>query len=758
MAPKSGAVWAIDIGCNSLKALHLSDASGVIEVIGFENISHGKILAPGSGVRPAERDELIALSLRQFVESHNLKNDEIIISVPSQNSFARFVTLPPVEEKRIPEIVKFEAAQQIPFDINDVQWDWQLMSGADSAEKKVGIFAIKNMVVDSALEHFEREALQVGYVQMAPMALYNYLLYDRADLCRKANEGIVVINTGAENTDLVICTPSMVWQRSIPMGGNSFTKAIADAFKLNFQKAEKLKRTAPMSKYARQILQAMKPVFTDLASEIQRSMGFYTGSNPNTKLVKVIALGGGTKMRGLLKYLQQTLQIPVERPDSFKRLKIGEDVSEAKFHENVCDFGIVYGLGVQALGAGKIESNLLPASIARSMAWKQKSKYFIIASVLLLLVSILGFARTNMDRVKYAEKSGIRRQISRVIETAKKSESQLKELQGKGPGSGAKIQKQFDLFKNRDIVAKLNSAILSNLPNAENNPDQADLYKAFSESNVAAVLRTDRKDRKQVFVTQMSVYYVDDVESEPLGQSSVFKTIDTGSGSSKGRSATAVRSAKPRPKRPARRPKRSSRSSRNSGGDEAKKIQQSGPGFIVSMAGYSPYGSIGELMDPVGVENAPDKWGLITRLMHLGDSNKPGTFKLFRKSDIEHFTLETAEIEMDSDMPAGIGVEKIIEDQTKKRRSGGSSRTSSDSTKSERTVLIDPMTKEVICKVAELDEYGREKFENGKVVYNTNDHWFRINAKFLWSAEAVSEKKADEGKSRSRRRRGRKRR
>ena len=149
MASKTGAVWAIDIGSNSLKALHLSAEGGAVEVIGFDNIRHSKILT-GSGVKDAERDELIALSLRQFIQQNDLGKDDVVISVPSQNSFARFVNLPPVEQKRIPEIVKFEAAQQIPFDINDVQWDWQLMTETDSPENKVGIFAVKNEVVTSA--------------------------------------------------------------------------------------------------------------------------------------------------------------------------------------------------------------------------------------------------------------------------------------------------------------------------------------------------------------------------------------------------------------------------------------------------------------------------------------------------------------------------------------------------------------------------------------------------------------------------------
>jgi len=212
MAAETGTVWAIDIGNSSLKALYLSTERGVVEVIGFDNIRHGKILS-GSNVTEAEREELIALSLRKFVNKYDLSMDEIAVSVPSQNSFARFVNLPPVEEKRIPEMVKFEAVQQIPFGINDVQWDWQLMTEPGSPEIKVGIFAIKNEVVNSALEHFNREDIQVSYVQMAPMALYNYLLNDRPDLVTSDSQATVVLNIGAENTDLVVCTKSAVWQR-----------------------------------------------------------------------------------------------------------------------------------------------------------------------------------------------------------------------------------------------------------------------------------------------------------------------------------------------------------------------------------------------------------------------------------------------------------------------------------------------------------------------------------------------------------------
>ncbi len=719
MASKSDSVWAIDIGNNSLKALRLSEAGETVEVTGFDNIQHGKILTSGN-VAASEKDELIAMSLRRFVEQNNLGKDDVIISVPSQNSFARFVNLPPVDQKRIPEIVKFEAAQQIPFDIDDVQWDWQQMTEPGSGEIKVGLFAIKNEIVGSILEHFSRENIQISSVQMAPMALYNYVLYDRPDLGSSDDKAIVVIDIGAESTDLVVCTRLTVWQRVVPIGGNAFTKAVSDTFKLNFEKAEKLKRTAPMSKYARQIFQAMKPVFTDMASEIQRSLGFYNSSNPNTKLTKIIALGGGTKMRGLLKYLQQSLQMPVERPDSFKRLEIKKDVSAAKFHENVSDFGVVYGLALQGLGLSRIESNLLPRSIARSMAWTAKAKYFIVAACLLLVVSVLSFARTFLDNASYNEQRKLRQRISSVINAAKEANQKLEEQENKDAEYEVVIQKEFELFKYRSVIPLLHQTVISTLPDEKNNSEQEELYKAFASGDVEVVMQTPRKERKQIFVTNMSVQFTDDLATAKFGEARLQSKSKQSNYDDSGEYEEYYE--------PASTPGRFTGGTKAGAGKEEAAVEEEvieeGPGFLVVISGYCPYRTVGELMDPVGVENDPNRWGVVTRLLHLDDivdGNSP--FKLYKKTDIEHFKLETGQVSLDdSEMPAGIGL-KDIKFGKSKQGDGG-----------ERTeVLIDPMTKEIISRIAEMDEYGGEKIDrSGKVVYAANDHWFRLRVKFLW--------------------------
>ncbi|MBN1972283.1 MAG: type IV pilus assembly protein PilM [Sedimentisphaerales bacterium] len=712
---ETGTVWAIDIGNNSLKALCLSTERGVVEVIGFENIQHGKILS-GSNVTQDEKEELIALSFRELVNKYDLSMEEIIVSVPSQNSFVRFVNLPPVEAKRIPEMVKFEAVQQIPFGINDVQWDWQLMSEPDSPEIKVGIFAIKNEIVNAALNPLSREDIDVSYVQIAPMALYNYLVYDRPDLVTTDNQAVVVINVGAENTDLVVCTKTTVWQRCILIGGNTFTQAIADTFKLNFDKAEKLKRTAPMSKYARQIFQAMRPVFTDLASEVQRSLGFYNSANPNTKIKKIIAMGGGAKLRGLLKYLQQTIQMPVERPDSFKRLTLGQGVSQAKFHESITDFGIVYGLAVQALGIAKIESNLLPRNIARAKAWATKGRYFIIAACLLLAVSVMSFGRTFWDKVQYGRQSTDRTRAGRIIRDLDNSRSQYEELKELKVQMDSVVDREYKFFEHRDIIPRIIETISAALPNEENNQRQAEMYKAFARGDAKTVMNVPRKDRKQIFITNTIIRFTTDLakaqfpEIDLTRQSAGYGTTSEG----RAQKTEQERQAEIQAKRDL---------ARTMGEAAEVETAPTDSGFMIIITGYCPYGEkntdVLNLLNPHDVTDRRN-WGFVTRLEYMDelfDVNSP--FKLYDKINTQHFDLVVKEIDKVEECPIGTGVEK---EKIYPTTFGTGAYRNIQTT---GITLIDPLTKEPIGLEVEKDA-------NGQNVYKVNDHWFTLKMKFLW--------------------------
>jgi len=730
MAAASDAIWAIDLGSNSLKALHLAAVGDAVQVIGFDHVPHGKILS-SSGVSAAEREELIAVSLRQFVQRNDVGFDPIIISVPSQNSFARFVTLPPVEAKRLPEIVKFEAAQQIPFDMSEVQWDYVVMSDPNSPEKRVGLFAIKNDVVRAAMEPFEREELSVNYVQMAPMALYNYLLFDRPDMASSDKRAAVIINIGADSTDLVVCTASGVWQRCIMMGGNAFTSAIAETFKLSFEKAEKLKRTAPVSKYARQIFQAMRPVFTDWAAEVQRSLGFYTSSNPDVKLVRVVALGGGTKLRGLLKYLQQTLQIPVEKPDAFKRLAVSPGISAAKFHESVADFGVVYGLGLQGVGMARIESNLLPTSVARSMAWAGKTRYFIGAALMLLTVSLMCLGRVGLDRVSYARSEEWRSKTKRVVSKADSIVERTGGMDSQTSGFDERMQKQFSYFRYREIVPQLHEIIWSALPNAKTNPQDKEFYEAFERGDIAKVMQVPRPERKQLFPTTISMYYADDLSkaqfraTATMRRESLMQEGMDDSGAYGDDMMTQYQEMY------------GDNYAQMLGLDQTTEATKAA-GFVVMIEGFSPYKNIGALLDPPNVKNDPSRWGLMTRLENLKqflnlDVNAP--FEIFGKS-ATHFKIETGPVDIDAEnLPLGVGAwkftpspEALAAAAANPTMYGGEMGGIQEGT----LTLIDPVTKETISAEPEL-AYGKPKLDSlGKPVMKNRDYWFKLQFKLTW--------------------------
>ncbi len=734
MAAASDAIWAIDLGSNSLKALHLAAVGETVQVIGFDHVPHGKILS-SSGVGAAEREELIAVSLRQFVQRNDVGFDPIIISVPSQSSFARFVTLPPVEAKRLPEIVKFEAAQQIPFDMSEVQWDYQLLSDPDSPEKKVGLFAIKNEVVNAAMEPLEREELSVSYVQMASMALYNYLLFDRPDLASSDRRATVILNVGADSTDLVVCTASGVWQRCITTGGNAFTNAIAETFKLSFEKAEKLKRTAPVSKYARQIFQAMRPVFTDWAGEVQRSLGFYTSSNPDVKLVRVVALGGGTKLRGLLKYLQQTLQIPVEKPDAFKRLAVAPGVSAAKFHESVGDFGVVYGLGLQGVGLARIESNLLPTNVARSMAWAGKTRYFIGAALMILTVALLCLGRVGWDRASYARGEDVRSKTNRVVSTATTRTKETGSIESMAAEWDESMKKHFAHFQHREVIPQLYEIILSALPNAKTNPQDRAFYEAFERGDIAAITKVPRPERKQIFLTTASMYYSDDLAraqfkaTASMRKDSLMQEQMEGGGAYSDETMAMYEQIYGK-----------DNLAMMLGGTTGAGTGEKAPGFVVMLEGYSPYKNIGALLDPPNVQNDAERWGLITRLANLKqflvlDTNAP--FEMYDKG-ADHFKIETGPVDVDAEsLPMGVGTWKFTPSAAA-LAAAATTTTGYDmgpvSMQDGTWTLLDPITQETINSEQRVDAYGKPMVDSlNKPVKQNRDYWFKLQFKLKWN-------------------------
>ncbi|MCA9176207.1 MAG: type IV pilus assembly protein PilM [Planctomycetales bacterium] len=391
---KPTSVWGVDLGQCALKALRCRLEDGKVVADAFDYIEYPKILSQPE----SDPEQLVADALEQFMSRNDVKGGKVAISLPGQSGLARFFKPPPVEAKKIPEIVKYEARQQIPFQLDEVIWDYQQMGGGVDVDgvqvdSEVGLFAMKKEQVYHFLRPYQKAGLELDIVQLAPFAIYNYVStevnpIENADYDpSNPPESLVVLSMGTETTDLVVTNGVRVWQRSVPIGGNHFTKQLTKELKLTFAKAEQLKRNARKAEDPKKVFQAMRPVFVDLVNEIQRTVGFFQNLDRSAKIKGVVILGNTVKLPGLQEYLSKNLGYEVVKFQGFDGVEKGGEVAEAPtFKDNALAYSVAYGLCLQGLGRSRLRTNLIPREILTERLVRRK-KPWVVASLGALLMA-----------------------------------------------------------------------------------------------------------------------------------------------------------------------------------------------------------------------------------------------------------------------------------------------------------------------------------------------------------------------------------
>ncbi|MBP85396.1 MAG: pilus assembly protein PilM [Planctomycetaceae bacterium] len=394
--------WGIDIGQCAIKALRCTVEDGQVVADAFDYIEYPKILSQPE----AEPEQLIRDALETFLSRNKIsrKEDKVAISVPGQSGLAKFFKPPPVDTKKLPAIVQFEARQQIPFPLEEVIWDFERLVGGEEIDgflidAEVGLFAMKRDQVHRSLKPFDKADIQLDIVQLAPMAIYNFVSHDiltegpDEDLFDPDDppESIVVLAMGTDSTDLVITNGFRMWQRSIPLGGNHFTKQLTKELKLTFAKAEHLKRNARQAEDPKTVFQAMRPIFNDLVTEVQRSIGFFQGIDRKATIKGVVLLGNTVKLPGLQQYIAKNLGYDVIEFERFNELSGPSVLSSPQFAENSMAFGVSYGLCLQGLGKARLSTSLLPREILTKRIIKAKKPWAVASLAALMLACSFNF-------------------------------------------------------------------------------------------------------------------------------------------------------------------------------------------------------------------------------------------------------------------------------------------------------------------------------------------------------------------------------
>jgi type IV pilus assembly protein PilM len=512
---RSTSVWGIDVGQAALKALRCRLDGNQVVAEAFDYIEYPKILTQPE----AEPEAMVREALQTFIGRNDLKKTKVALSVPGQNGLAKFFKPPPVEIKKIGDIVKYEARQQIPFDLQDVVWDYQLMAGGQvengfALESEVGLFAMKRDAVYRTLKPLQQTDIEVDVLQLAPLSIYNAITYDK-QLLLQGNEdnydtehppkSVVILAMGTDATDLIVTNGYRVWQRSMPLGGNHFTRQLTKDLKLTFAKAEHLKRNAMEADDPKLIFQAMRPVFNDLVTEIQRSIGFFRTLNKKAEIGALLMLGNSVKLPGLTQYLNKNLSMEVSVVDKFDRL-LGEEVlSSPAFRDHITSFASVYGLCLQGLNSTAVYTNLIPQELFTERLVRAK-KPWVVATAATLMLGMAGSLLPAGGRFNTVHPDKWKSALTSADSTKSTSDTQISEDK-KQLGQVELLTKIGGEVSGSRDRRLLWMEILSAIDQSLARPDDIDLVNPPDPKKVPF------NERDTIFVTKMDCKFFDDLST-----------------------------------------------------------------------------------------------------------------------------------------------------------------------------------------------------------------------------------------------------
>ena len=176
-------------------------------------------------------------ALQEALAEKNFGTREINACAPGYHVFSRFIKLPPVDAAKVTQIIRYEAQQNVPFPLEEVVWDYQILGTSASNELEVLLVAIKSEIVEGLFRVAEGAGLRINLVDVSQAALCNAFRYNYGDL----EECAMLLDIGAKTSNVLFFDKGKVYSRSITIGANSITQDFANEARLNFDQAEAIK-------------------------------------------------------------------------------------------------------------------------------------------------------------------------------------------------------------------------------------------------------------------------------------------------------------------------------------------------------------------------------------------------------------------------------------------------------------------------------------------------------------------------------------
>jgi len=417
----------------------------------------------------ASRVGQVNMAIHEMVEGLKIRTGKVNYSIPAQSVFTRFVKLPPMEEDKIEQVITFEAQQNVPFPINEVVWDYQILGDGKDGKLEVALVAIKSDLLNELNGAVEGSRLTTSVVDIGPMALYNAFRYNYSELSGCS----LLIDIGARTTNLIFIEANKIFSRSILIGGTTISSAIAKDFGESFGEAEQRKKNVgfvslggnyaePSDPNVSRVSKVIRNTMTRLHAEISRSISFYRAQQQGSQPLRGFLCGGSSNLPYMSEFFQEKLNMPVEFFNPLRNVAVGAGVKVEDASKCAHTLGELVGLSLREVTDCPMELSLQPQSVVNAQLMAEKRPYIITAGICLLLV-LAGWA-TYLTCAANVQNRVLTEVVKPQVEQLQALENKFKALKKDEDAIKATAAPFLQAVQDRDYWLRIIDDINSRLP------------------------------------------------------------------------------------------------------------------------------------------------------------------------------------------------------------------------------------------------------------------------------------------------------
>lgn len=340
-------VFGIDIGSSSVKLVQLKENKG-----SYHLLNAGIIPLPAEAIvdNTLMDSASIVEAIKNLVSSLGIKTKDVACSISGNSVIIRKISLPAMPPEELEDQISWEAEQYIPFDINDVNMDFQILSpdSIDPSKMNVLLVASKKDIINDYVAVFNEAGLQLSVVDVDSFAVQNAfeINYDMSP-----GEVVALVNVGASVMNInVIKDGITLFTRDVQMGGNLYTEEIQKQIGVSSIEAESLKILAHENR-SEALTEVLGKVNDTITQEIRRSLDFYNSTANEDRITKIFVSGGCSKVYNLLNNIIDKLGLPGDIINPFAKLHYSEKDFDPEYLQEIGPLmAVTVGLAIRRVG------------------------------------------------------------------------------------------------------------------------------------------------------------------------------------------------------------------------------------------------------------------------------------------------------------------------------------------------------------------------------------------------------------------------